>query len=173
MIMPSFSTTWKNAEDHSYPFFQRSYTPPEILIRSIEPISIEGSLYSDDIDFAIQQGLPGTINKPSFTLDSNKGFLSIDSEGTISGIPDDEDFGSCWVNITITDLCGESDSSNFTLNVHNINEDPIILTSSLPDATEDLFYSFEMECFDIDPTNDSLTWSLETNLDLREILMSQ
>ncbi|MFO8052279.1 MAG: right-handed parallel beta-helix repeat-containing protein [Thermoplasmatota archaeon] len=91
-------------------------------------------------------------------------FLSISgTNGTVAGTPDNDDVASYWVNISVSDGRGGRDWSNFTLEVINVNDDPRIVTDDVPNATEDLEYSVGYSAVDIDPTEDTMTWSLGTN----------
>jgi flagellar basal body-associated protein FliL len=60
-------------------------------------------------------------------LFTNALFLSINpSTGNLSGIPENDDVGSYFVNITVSDKQGGFDVRNFTLTVHNTNDPPMI-----------------------------------------------
>lgn len=156
-----FSEVWVIAEGHSYPFLKYIHEGPEMDISEVDLIATECSLYSSRVNYLISENLPGTVNEVIFTLRSNRDFLSITNEGIISGIPNNEDVGSCWVNISLTDLCGVSDQVNLTIEVNNINDEPAINATILPFAVEDEDYTFSLHGIDVDPTNDVLTWSID------------
>jgi parallel beta-helix repeat protein len=54
----------------------------------------------------------------SWSLDTNATWLSINSSnGILNGTPTNSDIGYYWVNVTVSDGCGDSDFHNFTLAV--------------------------------------------------------
>ena len=89
------------------------------------------------------------------------GFDPLISE--LSGTPTNDDVGTYWVNISISDGNGGSDHRNFTLEVENVNDDPIISQYVLSDAIEGESYEHQFEVYDIDPTDDTLTCDLRTD----------
>jgi hypothetical protein len=94
--------------------------------------------------------------------ESNAGFLSIDPQyGIITGTASNEDVGQCYALIKVDDGNGGWNLSNVTIIVLNINDPPIIINQSLPDAVEDEHYSFFMEASDPDPVNDTLSWTID------------
>ncbi len=106
----------------------------------------------------------------TWALDTNAGWLSIDvMSGVLSGTPTNSEVGSYWVNVTVNDTVGAGDFQYFILTVENVNDDPIIDTVDVETATEDVEYSVDYEAHDIDPTGDTLTWSLHTEADWLDI----
>ncbi|MCK5561036.1 MAG: putative Ig domain-containing protein, partial [Thermoplasmata archaeon] len=72
--------------------------------------------------------------------------------------------GTYWVNVIVDDGNGGFYSTNFTLTVFNVNDDPVITTTQISKAAnEDLLYTIDFDAEDIDPTGDSLTWLVVTN----------
>jgi parallel beta-helix repeat protein len=130
-------------------------------------VAIEDIPYSMDYDaFDIDP----TGDVLTWTLTTDAGFLSIaDETGTLSGLPTNSDVGTYWVNVSVGDGLGGADWSNFTLEVENINDDPIIETVSLLNATEDQEYNLTIEVMDVDPTDDTLLFNLTTNADFLTI----
>lgn len=108
-----------------------------------------------------------TVNEPpqpyEWRLDTNASWLSLDQNGVLNGTPSNEDVGSYWVNATIFHDDANYDFKNFTLNVSNANDGPIITT--VPDQTclEDETYLVDFASIDIDPTNDIIVWGLATD----------
>jgi hypothetical protein len=96
-----------------------------------------------------------------WSLSTNASWLSR-TDSTISGTPDNSDVGSYWVFVSVTDGLNQ-DSTNFTLTVQNVNDWPEIITTDIEFINETEPYLVDYEANDIDPTNDILTWSLETN----------
>ncbi len=84
-------------------------------------------------------------------------------ENRLIGTPGNNDVGKWWVNISVFDGHGGSDYSNFTINVQNVNDPPIIATMDIITAIEDTYYQNQYLATDVDPTFDELTWNLETN----------
>ncbi len=105
-----------------------------------------------------------TSDTLTWSLNTSVGWLGINSTaGTLSGTPTNADVGTFWVNVTVSDGNGGEDFTNFTLTVININDAPVITTSNITTAIEDMFYSVDYNATDIDPTSDILTWNLSTN----------
>ena len=75
------------------------------------------------------------------------------SNGVISGTPGNDDVGSSTVTVTATDSQGATGSSTFTLEVENVNDDPVV--SDIPDQTVAINDPFSLDIFafitDIDP----------------------
>lgn len=91
-------------------------------------------------------------------------WLNIDpNTGILSGTPKNEDVGSFWVNISVTDELGGVDHTNFTLTVINTNDAPEITTVDNTTAYEDNLYNVHYEALDIDPGQTNLTWTGNTN----------
>ncbi|MCK5559996.1 MAG: right-handed parallel beta-helix repeat-containing protein, partial [Thermoplasmata archaeon] len=81
---------------------------------------------------------------------------------TIQGTPLNSDVGTYWVDISVSDGTNQ-DSHNFTLTVQNVNDPPEINTSDVLTVNETQLYSVDYKANDIDPTNDILTWAVDTN----------
>ncbi len=105
-----------------------------------------------------------TADTFSWSLNTNSGWLGIDPvTGVLSGTPVNADVGSYWVYVNVSDGNGGLDSNHFNLTVNNINDAPVIVTTDIITAIEDLFYSVDYHATDIDPTSDTLTWNLSTD----------
>ena len=130
----------------------------QIHITTINPGAFidEDSLYSFDFD----ADLPGT-----WSLNTNaSAWLAINSTtGWLNGTPTNADVGSYWVNVTAEGGTNGTDSHNFTLQVNNTNDPPTITTFDANTTNEDELYSVDYNATDVDPTDDILTWALETN----------
>jgi len=84
-------------------------------------------------------------------------WLLIDNSGLLSGIPINADVGNnIQITVQVTDSGGLTDSFTTTINVINVNNPPVIVTTSLPDAMQDEEYNITLEITDID-VNDSYT----------------
>lgn len=100
----------------------------------------------------------------TWTIDTNAKFLSIDQEtGYIIGTPMNSDIGEYFVKVGISDSGGLTDALNFTITVININDQPKIMSEFPVQIFEDSDINFELEAVDIDPTKDSLIWTMKTN----------
>jgi len=97
-----------------------------------------------------------------YDLLTNASWLIIDNlTGVISGTPDNNDVGSYWVNITVWDGNGGVHSINYTLEVINTNDPPIITTSHVEFIYEDSFYYVDYDFVDIDGNQEE--WSIISN----------
>ncbi len=116
----------------------------------------EDSHYFMDFDASWDEAI-------TWSLTTNASFLQIDqATGVINGIPVNDDVGSYFVNVSVAS--GEAlRYLNYTLIVWNVNDPPRITTSILPDAKALNAYLFLVMAHDIDPTNNTLVWSLTTN----------
>jgi hypothetical protein len=78
-------------------------------------------------------------------------WLSMDLKtGIVSGIPENQDVGDCWVNVSVRDKALARSYHNFTLKVINTNDAPVIMTKDNTTALEDELYSIQYEIIDVD-----------------------
>jgi hypothetical protein len=136
-------------------------TPPTIIMQNnhttIEDIYYEVNYKYDDKDLLNVDQL-GYWN---FSTDAE--WLTFDkSIARLNGTPMNDDVGEYWVNITINDTI-DSDFTNFTLTVINVNDAPIIITENIEIINEDELYEVEYQSVDVDSPKDSLSWDLQTN----------
>jgi len=82
--------------------------------------------------------------------------------GEFSLLPGNDDVGTHPVTFSVDDGTDEARVA-IIIKVVNVNDAPEIVTGSLPDAVEDVEYSFTLEAIDIDPTGDKLKWSMVSN----------
>ncbi len=158
----NFSGIWAIIEGKTYPYFGNWYNPPQIVTADVKSAT-EDALYSVDYD-AYLPSYPPENYIESWTLTTNaSGWLAIDANGLLAGTPTNNDLGSYWVNVTVTDFYGGIDTHNFTLTVINTNDPPSITTPDNITAIEDLFYSVVYQASDPDPTNDDIYWNYTTN----------
>ncbi len=105
-----------------------------------------------------------TADTFTWSLNTSAVWLGINSTtGALSGTPTNDDVGTFWVNVTVSDGNDGEDYTNFTLTVVNTNDAPAIVTSDIITATEDALYSVDYNATDMDPIFDTLTWNLSTN----------
>ena len=99
-----------------------------------------------------------------WSMETDASFLILDLiSGNLSGIPTNDDVGTWWVLINVSDGNGGFDEVNLSLEVLNVNDDPEILPIEINNLYEDSLFFIDMDAIDIDPTNDTLVWSLRTN----------
>ncbi|MFW3146777.1 MAG: Ig-like domain-containing protein [Thermoplasmatota archaeon] len=132
--------------------------PPSIITANIEEV-LEDSQYLVQYEAADKD--PEDVLR--WTMNTKAGFLHLnETTGSLSGSPKNDDVGVYFINVSVTDLEGSSDSSNFTLEVININDAPEIPQQLIMNATEDVYFSFDLEANDVD-IGDELKWSLHTD----------
>jgi len=79
-----------------------------------------------------------------WSLDTLATWLTIDTgNGTITGTPTNDDVGAVAVSVAVEDGNGGADAATFNLTV--INVDPVILTATIMNATEDVAYTATIE----------------------------
>ena len=145
----NFTLTVENAND-----------PPEINTADVLTVN-ETELYTVDYEAT---DIDPTNDILTWGVDTNATFLSMDyGTGVLSGTPSRNDLGSYFINVTVNDGHDGWDNSNFTLRVLNLNDPPVIITTDVPTVKENQLYSVDYEANDIDPTNDILTWGVDTN----------
>lgn len=151
LAFSNFTLTVRNIND-----------PPEILTEvdynATEDMEYYSNFEAVDID--------PTEDELTWSIDSNSDWLDIDKEtGILSGTPENDDVGSHWVNISVDDGNWASDHVNFTVEVANVNDDPVITSANIETTNEDQIYLVDYDAEDIDPTIDVLEWSMITNAD--------
>jgi hypothetical protein len=136
--------------------------PPNIITKN-NIIAFEDQFYEvkyefDDIDIKTVGQLSNYWN-----FSTNSTWLDFNfSDSILSGTPRNNDIGNYWVNITINDSI-DSDFTNFTLTVINVNDAPIIITKNITIINEDEYYEVTYEAIDIDNPQSILKWFLNSN----------
>ena len=104
------------------------------------------------------------VDSFTWTLVTDAGWLSMDQDtGVLEGTPTNDDVGIYTVNITVMDTGGLTDSTEFQLEVLNVNDKPE--WNDVPEDSEIThgeFYFFETNATDIDPGT-TLTYSISSN----------
>jgi hypothetical protein len=145
-------------EDSRNYSIQVNNTPPQLTTTPITS-ALEGMLHLDD--FNCDDDNQGDI---TYSINSNASWLNLfPITGILSGIPLNAHVGWFWVNVTVDDGNAATDFLNYTLDVINVNDHPVITTENNVIAIQDTPYSMDYEADDIDPTGDNLTWNLGTN----------
>lgn len=135
---------------------------PVILTDNVESV-LEDRYYIVDYNAT---DIDPTNDELHWEYVTNADFLDFDKElGILSGTPDNSDVGTYFVKIEIRDDKGGYSFTNFTLEVINVNDDPVITTTNLEFIDEDSDYVVNYAAIDDDPTNDILNWSIRTNCD--------
>jgi len=150
-VTVSITSSEGYSDDRTFTLAVRN-VPPTIMNEDITT-AVQDEEYFIDYD-ADDEGIGST----SWSLETQVSFLSIDSEtGLLAGTPSNDDVGDHQLTVRFSDGNGGMDSHTFTLTVRDVNDAPVILTSSIPNATEDEEYSFMLEADDID--GETLNWS--------------
>lgn len=163
-----FENIWNIVEDRSYPFLRwYDHEIYGIITRMENDTAYEDHSYR--LNLEANTSLPG--RKGAFwDFETSAGsWLNITESGVLSGTPTNDDVGEYRVNVSATINHRDFHYLNFTLEVVNTNDPPTIETMNIPDACEDLLYSYTFQGSDIDPFNDTLTWSMETDGEFLEI----
>lgn len=103
-----------------------------------------------------------------WSWNSNAGWLAFNGVQALSGTPMNSDVGSYWVNISVSDGVN-IDFTNFTIDVQNTNDAPVIVGTDVTTAYEDVFYGVDYNVTDMDLPGDSFTWSIVTTVDFLSI----
>jgi hypothetical protein len=136
-------------------------TPPEILtvdnLTAVEEIQYYETYEYLDID---EVNIGQVVN---WEFKSNADWLKFDlSTGVLRGKPSNDDVGEWWVNISINDTM-DTDFTNYTLTVIDVNDNPIINTTNVVTTNEDELYEVDYDATDIDSVIEDQSWSLVTN----------
>ncbi|WP_321375640.1 putative Ig domain-containing protein [uncultured Draconibacterium sp.] len=88
-------------------------------------------------------------------------WLTVDTDGTLSGTPVQTDVGQNSFTVEVSDGNGGSDQAILEINVLNVNGDPVFSNDPiiLADATEDQSYSASILSFAYDEDGDVLTFT--------------
>jgi parallel beta-helix repeat protein len=133
--------------------FETNY-PPIITTPNLE-WALEDSLYWVDYECT-----DGNNDSVTWQLVSNASWLGIDPiTGNLTGIPENNNVGSFWVNVSVDDGMGGIDYTNFTLTVNNTP--PLLTTIPIDHATEDLLHIDDFNSTDDNPGE--VTYTLYTN----------
>ncbi|MGI2059880.1 beta strand repeat-containing protein, partial [Shewanella baltica] len=98
----------------------------------------------------------------SFSVVTKPSWLSFNpATGVLSGTPTNADVGSHAVSLKATDAGSLSAEQSFTLVVTNVNDAPVITSTALTGATQDVAYSYSFTASD-DDVGDVLSFSAVT-----------
>jgi len=154
----SFAGTWGIVENSTYPYL--TTIGPVLTVRQAGRAGVawEDETFVIDIEHQAQP-LPVFDHIESWSMVSNAGpWLSFDPErGRLFGIPSDDDVGTYYVNVSVTDTLGAVGYCNFTLEVLNLA--PVITTTDITTTRTCVLYKVAYFSTD-DPLT---TWSLGGN----------
>jgi hypothetical protein len=136
MASTNFTLTVQNVND-----------PPRITTTDVG-VAYEDRLYS--VDYEVMD-VDVTDNIFGWTLETNASFLNI-SKATwqLNGTPRNSDVGTYFVNVSVRDLAGATDTHNFTLVVVNVNDPPVIISMPGLETTVGSLYSYTVRATDVD-----------------------
>lgn len=151
-------STWSIVDKRTYPYLSRNGNVP---VRIIDPGDQETD-ENESFELKVQFYDPDIYDAtPLWTMETNANWIEIDERtGTLSGIPENNDVGTWSFSLTATD--GE-DLVEFEIEVLNVNDPPVILTQDIITVYEDMQYSVQYNAVDHDPTEDTITWEMETD----------
>ena len=152
---------WDIDDSNSYPYF-KSHRPGSIIITEELDLGIEDEEFEQRI-WSWGFRVPGYDKVPKIGIESDAPWLSSIGNETMRGTPANKDVGEYSVYFQITDDQNITLSRNFPLMVININDPPVIQTENILDIDEDIPYFIRYIASDIDPTEDIMVWSLETD----------
>ncbi len=151
---------WGGIDYSNFSLLVLNENDPPKIVGSPTLIVLEDTYYLTDFNVTD----PDPDDDHTWYLNSNVSFLSLDPKnGTISGIPDNSNVGEQKVEIVVSDIEGELDRKEFNITVINVNDPPRILNDFPDNLMEDREVDIPLVAIDIDPTNDQLTWTMETN----------
>ena len=155
-----FNNTWAIIETVTYPIQRAFVHPPEIIV-DYSKKSLEDEPFICNISVIISRS-SNSIKTYEVTTDAD--WLDISSEDFyFQGTPVNKDVGIFTINVTVTDLFDMTSTRIIYFEILNVNDPPVIQEIGIGDATEDEEYLIDLEAIDIDPTNDKMTWSMDTN----------
>jgi hypothetical protein len=130
------------------------------FINTIDVLSIDEDEYYEVIYTASDIDIGDML---TWTFDSNASWVHWGSENhTLYGTPRNEDVGTYWIQINVSDGNEGYSEHYFILTVINTNDAPIINTLDISEAKEDEYYEVIYTATDID-IGDTLTWTFISN----------
>ncbi len=136
-------------------------TPPKIVTQNTLT-AYEDTYYNKNYEFEDMD--VANIGQPiSWNFNTNASWLKFVSKPpSLYGTPTNDDVGKYWVHIVIDDT-KDTDETNFTLAVIDMNDKPIIKTKNVEQIYEDEFYEVDYNAIDIDSPIKKQSWSLDSN----------
>ena len=97
----------------------------------------DDAIYGDVLSFDFGGSLPDWL-------------IFDNSDTTIIGLPTNDEVGVYEISLTVSDDSGATSVQSFDLNVVNVNDQPIIVTTPITTINEDEPYSYTIEANDVD-----------------------
>ncbi|WP_462179029.1 tandem-95 repeat protein [Pseudoalteromonas gelatinilytica] len=128
------------------------------ITSSAPVLATEDTLYSYKVQ-ASDADVGDTLTFSAIGLPS---WLTMDGKsGVLSGTPTNDDVGTHYVAVVVTDALNEWDRQDFVINVANVNDKPVITSSPVTVAIEDAQYSYTVTASDVD-AGDSLSYTVSS-----------
>ena len=151
--------TWSIWDGKTYPYLNNLIYPAPIVT------GIDITMISEDqgylVEYHAESSLPGCTDF-TWEIDTTASWLTMSADGILSGTPLNDDVGNHSIELICKDPRLVSTTRSFTLSVQNTNDVPEIDHTLQTTATEDSLYSMLLSAIDKDPTEDTLTWTLES-----------
>ena len=133
-----------------------------VIISTAVTTAVEDEMFEYQVTATDDDLLNPSIEQLTFSLDNAPEGMTVDPDsGLIQWLPTNDDVGTNWVNITVSDLALASNSQNFTLTVINVNDPPMITSEPILEATALVLYKYQLNVTDVDK-GDVLTFTFET-----------
>ncbi len=141
-------------------FYGKPYivTPPKTIAHEDHQYSVEYEAADPNTQLYLLE----------FGLDTNASWLQLLSNDTLWGKPTNDDIGTYYVNITVTDGVLHN-YQYFMLTVLNTNDDPYVTTVPSGNAVEDELYRITFDATDPDPGLTEFSWSVDDEHGIMEI----
>ena len=148
-----------DTDTQSFTITVTNVNDPPVITSTPVTTATEDTLYSYDVDATD----PDVGDVLSYSFTTSPAGMTIDSgTGLIEWTPTNEQVGNNDVVAQVTDLAGDTDTQSFTITVTNVNDPPVITSTPVTTATEDILYSYDMDATDPD-VGDVLAYSLTTS----------
>jgi hypothetical protein len=119
----------------------------------------EDALYTYDVDASDANSGDTLV----FSLDTAPAGMTVNAtSGVIQWTPTNAQVGPHDVTVRVEDSGGLFDTQSFSIAVANVNDAPSIISTPVTSATEDAFYSYDVNASDPD-VGDILTFWLDTS----------
>ena len=125
-----------------------------IRVQNSQPAMIAAGPFSATEDSPFDVDLESTdeddLCSYSF-VGAHPAWMSINaSSGLITGTPDNDAVGTSTFTVRVNDGHGGTDDQMYTINVDNTNDPPIITSTAITTATEDVLYIYDLNATDQD-----------------------
>jgi hypothetical protein len=133
---------------------------PPIIISTPITTATEGEQYTYDVD-AIDEESDDIL---TYILEKYPDGMVIDIiTGMITWIPTNDQVGTAGVTVKVIDNHDGKATQSFSIVVINVNNPPEITSTPVISAVVDNEYTYDANAEDIDPTNDDLTFALQSS----------